>query len=591
MIVLQYDPYNQTAKFQNRNEENGNISDLINLLKDQEDALNMLKKDIILQNQIENLIDVLKKIDSSQCFSFIGTGKDYEDFSKGVRQLAPGGVVKKTDSPFFYEATEIREQLRSIFDAVFNKVIALNQKYPEYCNILYFDSPGIDEALNDRTPLVFIGKGSTGKSSVINALIGAEVLPTGDGTTTEAVCEIIPDEDRFEVSYRYGNSVCKLDFNKSKEEAELSLKNAFGIEAGFDTENPYDWVYQAVELINKQEEITNFQIRIPFKNLTEISKKIVIYDTPGPDSKTRVNHKNVLNEALSHFVKGVAVFVTSPTEIEKTNLRSFLKEYTENAAELLKILNVNAGIVIINGADKSNIEKINMGKKSRKEHLQKGEDDVTRLEFQFEQDRMIYFSSPYALGINKSADDIWRDSKFDEINYNDGKGPTKVYDPNNKFYLHLATVAELPLLRKKAVIDAYQEAEQRYQNDKSEDNRRELIAHNSGLRALEYEIGFVVNELSICNLCEQAKKQLESVLLSIQRNTDSINDEIMKKKEEYNQRFEQKYKEIVGELFGNQQTSVLNEALAEVESNIVNAIGNERKLQHFPNISSNKAWV
>lgn len=75
MIVLQYDPYTQTAKFQNQNEENGHVSDFIHLSKEQKDALNMLKKDIILQNQIENLLRVLKEIDSSQSFRFIGTTK------------------------------------------------------------------------------------------------------------------------------------------------------------------------------------------------------------------------------------------------------------------------------------------------------------------------------------------------------------------------------------------------------------------------------------------------------------------------------------------------------------------------------------
>ena len=147
--------------------------------------------------------------------------------------------------------------------------------------------------------------------------------------------------------------------------------------------------------------------------------------------------------------------------------------------------------------------------------------------------------------------------------------------PGDEDYLPLATVAELPFLRQKAVRDEYQKAEQRYKNDKSEDNRRELIAHNSGLRALEYELRFVVNELSICNLCAQAKKQLESALQSIKHNMDSISNEISNKKKEYDQRFERKYKEIVEELFGNQQTSVLKKALADVDKYVLNAIGSE----------------
>lgn len=588
MIVFQYDPYTQTAKFQNQNEENGHISDFIHLSKEQKDALNMLKKDIILQNQIENLVHVLKQIDSSQRFHFIGTVKDYRDFKEGLTKLAPGAAVDKTDTLFFLEARDIRKQLESICDTVRIHAREINKKYPENSNSLHFNSTEVSAALDDRTPLVFIGKGSAGKSSVINALIGAEVLPTGDGTTTEAVCEIIPEEDDiFEVTCKHGDSKWKLDFsNGSKENAEACIKNVFGVEVYFDTDNRYDWVYQAVELINQQDDITNFQIRIPFKNLTAISRQIVIYDTPGPDSKTRLNHKNVLNEALRLFKKGVAVFVTSRTEIEKTNLRAFLKEYTENSDELLQILNVNAGIVIVNRADESNISKINEGKKSRNIHLRTVDDDAARLEFLYEQDRMIYFSAPYALGINKNADDNWMDSKFEEINSNDGK----VYDPRNKFYLPLATVAELPILRKTAVINAYKEAEQHYLADNSERNRRELIAHNSGLRALEYELSFVVNELSICNLCAQAQKQLGTVLQSVKDSTTKIGNVILDQAKLHKKMLDEKYKDILNRLF-KAENSALKTAIETLNQTVAKAVEPDANTMYYEAIEEVKQAI
>lgn len=568
MIVLQYDPYTQTAKFQNQNEENGHISDFIHLSKEQKDALNMLKKDIILQNQIENLVHVLRQIDSSQRFHFIGTVKDYLDFKEGLAKLAPGGAVDKTDNPFFLDALDIRNQLTSICSTVRIHVDEINRKYPENSNSLHFDSTEVSAALDDRTPLVFMGKGSAGKSSVINALIGAEVLPTGDGTTTEAVCEIIPAEHIFEVSCKHGNSEWKLNFSKnSKKDAEANLKDIFGVEVYFDTDNRYDWVYQAVELINQQDDITNFRIRVPFKNLTAISKHIVIYDTPGPDSKTRLNHKNVLNEALRLFKKGVAVFVTSRTEIEKTNLRSFLKEYTENSDELLEILNVNAGIVIVNRADESTIPKINEGKKSKQAHLQKAEDVAAKREFLYEEDRMIYFSSPYSLGIHKEQGDIWMDSGFKKVN----RAHEYMDTPDDEDYLPLATVAELPILRKRAVNEAYQEAKQRYLNDKSEENRRELVAHNSGLRALEYELGFVVNELSICNLCAQAQKQLGTVLQSVKDSTTEIEKAISDQTELHKKKLDEKYKVILNRLF-KAEDSALNTAIETLDQKVAEAV-------------------
>lgn len=546
MIVLQYDPYSQTARFKSESEETGAVSDFKNLNKSQKDALKMLEENIILQNQIENLVKVLKTIDSRQRFRFIGTMKDYRDFEAGLKELAPSGCVEKSDTPFFYEPTYIREQLQKICGTVRQDVDALNKKYPEYCESLHFDSSELDTMLADRTPLVFMGSGSAGKSSVINAIVGAEILPTGDGTTTEFVCEIIPDNYCYAVSYQQNGSTSKIDLNGTQADAEANMNAVLHAEIRLDTENRYDWVYTAVNELSKWDNIEELQVRVPFKNLSAISSQIVIYDTPGPDSKTRSNHKEILNAALGRFKKGVAVFVTRRTEIEKTNLRSFLKEYTDNSEQLLDILNVNAGIVIVNGADETNLSKIEEGKESRKKHLEQAADVNSKLDFLYEQDRMIYFSSPFALGIQKSEEDNWKDSKFEELY---GLGLVKMYDADNKFYLPLAKTADLPVLRKQAIIRAYEEAEKRYLENKNDENRKELIAHNSGLRAVEYEFGFVVNELSICNLCAQAQKQLEGILDAVKKSSGKIGREISDLETQKRKIFEAKYQDILDKLF------------------------------------------
>lgn len=560
MVVLQYDPYSQTANLQMESEETGAIFEFKNLSKNQKDALKMLQENIILQNQIENLIKVLKGIDSSQRFRFVGTEKDFKDFSDGLKELAPKGDVEKVDDLYFHDASYIGGQLENICGTVRQKVAVLNEKYPEYSQNLHFDSNGLDAMLNDRTPLVFMGSGSAGKSSVINALVGAEILPTGDGTTTEFVCDIIPD-NCYEVSYKKNGAESKINLNGTRDEAEKRMYSAFGVEVDLDTDVQYDWVYAAVDELSKQDGIEELHVRVPFKNLNDVSKQIVIYDTPGPDSKTRENHKKVLNKALGRFKKGVAVFVTRRTEIEKTNLRSFLREYTDNSEQLLDILNVNAGIVIVNGADETNISKIEEGKESRKRHLEQTVDDNSRMEFQYEQDRMIYFSSPYALGTQKGQDSIWRDSKFEELCSPINK---KMYDPSCKFYLPLAKTAELPILRKNAIIRNYEAAEKQYLDDRSEENRDELIAHNSGLRAVEYEISFVVNELAICNRCAQAQKQLEGVLDAVKKSTEEISDGIASREASKKDSLEDKYRTIVNKLFDSPD-SIMNETIENID--------------------------
>lgn len=136
----------------------------------------------------------------------------------------------------------------------------------------------------------------------------------------------------------------------------------------------------------------------------------------------------------------------------------------------------------------------------------------------------------------------------------------KMYDPSCKFYLPLAKTAELPVLRKNTIIRNYEAAEKQYLDDKSEENRNELIAHNSGLRALEYEISFVVNELAICNRCAQAQKQLESVLAAMRESTEKVSDKISEKEAAKKNHLEDKYKDIVNNLFDG-PSSVMERAI------------------------------
>lgn len=600
MIWMQYNPYSQTADYKYR-DVNGENSAFKDLSKDQKDALDTLKKDIILQNQIENLICVLKKIEPSQHFCFVGTQKDYKDLQEGVKQLAPDGSVEKLDSPYFREADKIRETIQTACDEVQKETEALHERYPDLRSRLRFDASGIDAVLNDRTPLVFMGEGSVGKSSVINALIGAEVLPTGDEATTQAACEIIPaDHDHYTLSYKHDGSKeefdFECDFTEGKAAVEAKLREAFDGEIRLDTDNRYTWIYQAVGLISNQEnkrkeeqkekqthddqeeqaheDTFELQIGVPFKNLREIANRIVIYDTPGPNREGISNHKEVLNRALGRFEKGVAVFVTGPKELESINLRKFMKDYLKDAQKLGEILNINASIVVVNAADDSTIKGIKQAKEKRNQHLKNAKDEDAKQDFLRDQNRMIFFSSAYALGINKSPDDGWMNDTLRKKNRN----KEYVDCPDDEDYLPLATEAELPFLRKQAVAAAYKEAEQRYLADPTdEENRRELIAHNSGLRALEYEIGFVVRELSICNLCKQAQDQLQVLLKAAGKGITEIGVEIEKKNREMQKQFDDRYEEIISKLFAKEQSegqsaSVLKAACDEVKKNAEKAV-------------------
>lgn len=551
MVYLKYNPYTQKARIMSMT---GDKRNEIICTADIKNAVRELEENMLLQNQVEETVDVVKGIERGKFeVKFAGTKTDFDYLSKEAKLLNNYSSLSLEKDPtlFLGEPKYVKEQIESICKDIRKQVEDLNSN-PFNKNKLSFDSSDVDETLSDKTPLVFLGNGSSGKSSVINALIGAEILPTGDGTTTETLYEIRDDESFIVSCQVNGKEIC-IDLCEPQEAVEQTLKNTFEQSVKFETDNKYDQVYQIVSAINNAMmanslNISQIKIQLPFKNLNAIKKSIVIFDTPGPDAGIQTNHRGVLNNALKQFKKGVAVLVITNTEIEKTTMRGFLKANTDNHEEIMRVLNVNAGIVVINKADESTIKSIREAKESRKKHLngENGENSQNEKRFfVLDEDRMVYFSSPYALGVNKAAGEKWWNSIFEEKN----QELDKFIDKGRvQFYRPLATEAELPPLRKKQIEEAYMAAENQYQQNPSEENKRELIAHNSGLRALESELEFVVDKLSICNLCEQARRQLSSVLGSLAQNIISAERDLGIKQEEREKEFENKYSSIVKKL-------------------------------------------
>jgi len=83
-----------------------------------------------------------------------------------------------------------------------NNIFFLKNEYLEkLCDV------ALDVVKRDKIEVVFVGKLSTGKTTIINALLGKELLPTGIGTTTKSINTILKsDENKLEVIYGNGAS-------------------------------------------------------------------------------------------------------------------------------------------------------------------------------------------------------------------------------------------------------------------------------------------------------------------------------------------------------------------------------------------------
>lgn len=186
-----------------------------------------------------------------------------------------------------------------------------------------------DEAMNGEFRIVFSGMYTCGKSTIINAILGKEILPTRDGTCTSKVFKIYHDPEeafaRMSCVDKDGQTVVE-----EQEYTEESLKKKFDElfpRGEGDTLLPSNPPTIETVII-----YTSIASLYPANaSYQQDNMKLVVVDTPGTSS----GEGNSATDGTSHFdiAKGViesgkkeiVVFATNATVAQDESIIKFLK--------------------------------------------------------------------------------------------------------------------------------------------------------------------------------------------------------------------------------------------------------------------------
>ena len=219
-------------------------------------------------------LTVLLTCSSKQAMATAGSAvstreQNWEEFRETVKKVK-GELINKIQS-----LTEALQGVKEIYDEYY---IKYNNKHPLASEI-------IREAQNDLMPMlvklkeelrkavsedvtiVFVGRTSSGKSSLINALLRDDRLPTGPCTTTMCTFEVRPTPDELWniIDTGTGTILSKI---KDKEE----VKNFLDALVDEKTEKE-----RAKQNINCESVI---RVNWP-RDLCSLPEDIVLVDTPG----------------------------------------------------------------------------------------------------------------------------------------------------------------------------------------------------------------------------------------------------------------------------------------------------------------------
>ncbi len=168
-------------------------------------------------------------------------------------------------------------------------------------------------------PMTVVATMSSGKSTMINALLGKEVLPSKNMACTALKYSILDDDqDTKEI-------ICVTKTNGAVEVIEDNLQ-------------------EELEKINQSQNVLEVFIRSHVNGVLNTDKTLLIIDTPGPNNARNISHKEVLHETLENIKGGLILYILNASQLgieDDFELLQIVRKRMETNPELKILFVVN----------------------------------------------------------------------------------------------------------------------------------------------------------------------------------------------------------------------------------------------------------
>lgn len=255
-----------------------------------------------LQVWVESLIPILNEVcnDDEYEIEFYGTNLDYNDLVVSVNEYCESDPDTKVTIHF--------TQAKGAADR-FAELIALFDDMQKNCPFEDLTTDQIKEnfqsAVSSEFEVSVIATMSSGKSTLINALLGRELMPSKNEACTATIAKIkdVDGLDHFEATY--------LDKNKELIGSYSDLTLEHMVEMNDNPETAY---------INIQGDIPSIQNN---------GVQLVLVDTPGPNNSRTEEHKNHTYRIIKEKSKPMVLYVLNATQLQTNDDKELLTAVSE----------------------------------------------------------------------------------------------------------------------------------------------------------------------------------------------------------------------------------------------------------------------
>lgn len=236
-----------------------------------------------LQEWVERLPQIIvdECRDANVKIRFVGTAADYEDLRTAVAEKGQNLSVS-FDFCSKPDVSDVEKTIDKIFEDIRKGPVA-ELRNPEIIN-------AFNKAKNQRFEINVVATMSSGKSTLINALLGQRLMPAANEATTATIVRIIDTESDHFSAKAYDKSG-----NKLKEIDNVTLDDMRALNG--------DKVVSLIDLFG----------RIPF--VSSVGMRLVLVDTPGPNNSRDKNHEEMTYKMLSDSDKSLVLYVMNGEQL------------------------------------------------------------------------------------------------------------------------------------------------------------------------------------------------------------------------------------------------------------------------------------
>lgn len=433
----------------------------------------------VSEMRLQEWIDKLPEYLYDECntadieIKFYGTKLDYEDLEEVVKDFNKDNATNITTKhlPVKESIEDKEEAIKKIFEKIQNGPVD-ELKTPEIIN-------AFNQAQSDDFEVNVVATMSSGKSTLINAMLGEKLMPAYNQACTATITRIKDNDKKG-----YKATACDKDNNVLERLDRLD--------------------YNIMSRLNADNNVQEIHIDgdIPFVSSKDTN--LILVDTPGPNNSRNSDHQTTTFKSLEDSPKTLVLYVINSTQLGINDDSLLLNKVAEKMKDAGKRAH-DRFIFVVNKMDvyKPSEESIPDALQATKEYLEdKG----------IKNPNIYPASAATALGIrtvlsipgiDNIDDEDLDDATYDALNEVNGL----VRKLNRNKPLHFEKYAPLPKTRKEKIQDELSQAE------KNDDKKKQALIH-SGIPSIEEAISLYIEKYAKTTKVKTLGEKLKNLVVS-----------------------------------------------------------------------------